>query len=126
MKIEFRKVPLQSSDFEVSLDSAKFSGTFCKISPKLAKIAGNIGGELNVDCCKCGKTFPIKLDEETQLLISDGVYKSSEEDEFIVFEVENSTIDFEEILQSELESLKSEYYICDTCNESNDSIEIEY
>jgi uncharacterized metal-binding protein YceD (DUF177 family) len=125
MKIEFRKIPLNSSEFEINSNSVKFSGTFCKISSKLAKIDGNIQGNLGVDCCKCGRSFSISLDEQTNFLVSDGIY-SSEEEEYVVIEVENHILDFDEILQSELESLKSEYYICDTCKENNDYVEIEY
>jgi uncharacterized metal-binding protein YceD (DUF177 family) len=125
MKIEFRKIPLTSSEFEIDSNSVKFSGTFCKISSKLAKIDGKIEGELDVDCCKCGQSLSITLDETTTFLVSDGVY-SSEDEEYIVIEVENHILDFDEILQSELESLKSEYYICNTCRKNNDDVEIEY
>ena len=125
MKIEFRKIPLNSSEFEIDSDSVKFSGTFSKISSKLAKIDGKIEGNIEVDCCKCGQSMDISLDEPTTFLVSDGVY-SSEDEEYIVIEVENHILDFDEILQSELESLKSEYYICDTCKKNNDYVEIEY
>ena len=125
MKIEFRKIPLNSSEFEINSDSVKFSGTFSKISSKLAKIDGIIQGQLEVDCCKCGQSMEISLEESTTFLVSDGVY-SSEDEEYIVIEVENHILDFDEILQSELESLKSEYYICDTCKKNNDYVEIEY
>jgi len=125
MKIEFRKIPLNSSEFEIDSNSVKFLGTFCKISSKLAKIEGDIKGKLDVDCCKCGQSFNISLDETIKFLVSDGVY-SSEDEENIVIEVENHTLDFNEVLQSELESLKSEYYICDTCKKNNDYVEIEY
>ena len=125
MKIEFRKIPLNSSEFEINSDSVKFSGTFSKISSKLAKIDGIIQGQLEVDCCKCGQSMEIPLEESTTFLVSDGVY-SSEDEEYIVIEVENHILDFDEILQSELESLKSEYYICDTCKKNNDVVEIEY
>jgi uncharacterized metal-binding protein YceD (DUF177 family) len=125
MKIEFRKIPLTSSEFEIDSNSVKFLGNFCKISSKLAKIQGDIKGKLDVDCCKCGQSFNIPLDETIRFLVSDGVY-SSEDEEYVVIEVENHTLDFNEVLQSELESLKSEYYICDTCKKNNDYVEIEY
>jgi uncharacterized metal-binding protein YceD (DUF177 family) len=125
MKIEFRKIPLTTTEFEIDSNSVKFSGTFCKISSKLAKIDGSINGELEVDCCKCGQSLSISSDENVTFLVSDGVY-SSEDEEYIVIEVEDHILDFDEILQSELESLKSEYYICDTCKKNNDYVEIEY
>ena len=126
MKIEFRKIPLNCSEFEIDSNSVKFSGTFSKISSKLAKIDGIIQGNLEVDCCKCGKTFEKTLDDEAIFLVSDGVYSNQDEEEYVVVEVENHLLDFHEILQSELESLKSEYHICDTCKKNNDYVEIEY
>jgi uncharacterized metal-binding protein YceD (DUF177 family) len=127
MQIEFRKVPLQESEFEISSDSVKFSGTFSKISQKIAKVSAKISGDCTVECCKCGKEITLNIDENINLLVSDGIYssKDDEEDE-IVIEVENHMINFDDILSSELESLKSEYYICDVCNKSDNLIEIEY
>lgn len=126
MKIEFRKIPLNESEFTINLNSVKFSGTFCKILSKLAKLDGKIEGNLDVDCCKCGQIMDISLDEDIKFLVSDGIYSSTDEEENVVIEVDNHTLDFEEVLQSELESLKSEYYICNTCKKNNDFVEIEY
>ena len=126
MKIEFRKVPVQPSEFSLNLNSVKFSGTFCKISSKLAKIEASLEGKTEVDCYRCGQSLQICLDEKIDFLVSDGIYSSQEEDEFVVIEVEDHIIDFNDILLSELESLKSEYYICDTCKKNNDFVEIEY
>ncbi|MBD3840940.1 MAG: hypothetical protein IE909_03470 [Campylobacterales bacterium] len=127
MKIEFRKVPLQESKFDIGLQLASFSGTFCKISPRLVKLEGKLSGELEVDCYKCGKTFLTSIDEVVELLISDGEHRSSEDDNLIVVEVDDSIIDFSMILESEIESLKSEYYICSQCEAKNDDeIDLEY
>ena len=52
--------------------------------------------------------------------------ESTDEEEFVVIEVDNHNLDFDEILHSEIESLKSEYYVCDTCKKNNDYVEIEY
>jgi hypothetical protein len=76
MKIEFRKIPLHESEFSIRDDSVEFSGIFCKITSKLAKIEGTMKGCMEVDCCKCGGTFMIELDEKLDFLVSDGVYKS--------------------------------------------------
>jgi len=128
MKIEFRKVPLTESEFKISLNSVKFLGTFSKISSKLAKINAKLYGNYNVDCCKCGNTIINKIDDNTKFLLSDGIYTPNEHDdeEFVIIEVEDHMIDFNEILHSEIESLKSEYYICDTCKNNNELVEIEY
>jgi hypothetical protein len=125
MKIEFKKVPLSESEFKISQNSVNFLGTFSKISQKVAKLNGNICGDCEVECCKCGDTFLLNLNEEVELLLSDGIY-SCDIEEIIVVEVENHIIDFNDILHSELESLKSEYYLCDKCQLDNKTIKIEY
>jgi uncharacterized metal-binding protein YceD (DUF177 family) len=126
MKIEFRKVPLQESEFEIVSDSVKFSGTLSKISQKLAKVSAQIVGTFTVECCKCGKQIELELNEDVDLLVSDGIYSSTDDEENIVIEVENHIIDFDDILNSELESLRSEYHICEECENNEKLIEIEY
>ena len=128
MKIEFRKVPLNPSEFEISSNSVKFLGTFSKISSKLSKIDAKLSGTYDVDCCKCGLTIVNNVDDEITFLISDGIYTPNEHDdeEFVIIEIEDHIINFDEILHSEIESLKSEYYICSTCKNNNELVEIEY
>ena len=127
MKIEFRKIPLDESEFEISSNSVKFLGTFSKISSKLAKINSKLVGKCDVDCCKCGTTFTIPINTEVKFVVSDGIYSSEQdEEEFVIIEVEEHLMDFDEILHSEIESLKSEYHICDTCKNNDELVEIEY
>lgn len=127
MKIEFRKIPLDESEFEISSNSVKFLGTFSKISSKLAKINSKLVGKCDVDCCKCGTTFTIPVNTEVKFLVSDGICSSEQdEEEFVIIEVEEHLLDFDEILHSEIESLKSEYHICDTCKNNDELVEIEY
>ena len=128
MKIEFRKLPLNPSEFEISSNSVKFLGSFSKISSKLAKISAKLVGNYDVDCCKCGCNIVQSVDENIDFLISDGIYTPNEhnDEEFVIVEIDNNVVDFDEILHSELESLKSEYYVCDTCKNNNELVEIEY
>ena len=127
MKIEFRKIPLDESEFEISSNSVKFLGTFSKISSKLAKINSKLYGNYDVDCCKCGITFDIPVDSDIEFLLSDGIYSSENHDEeLVIIEVEDHFLDFNEILHSELESLRSEYHVCDKCKINDDFVEIEY
>ena len=127
MKIEFRKIPLQDTEFEITSNSVKFLGTFSKISSKLAKINSKLSGNCDVDCCKCGITFDIPVDSDIEFLLSDGIYSSEVNDEeLVIIEVEDHFLDFNEVLHSELESLRSEYYVCDNCKTNDDLVEIEY
>jgi len=127
MKIEFRKIPLQDTEFEIFSNSVKFLGTFSKISSKLAKIDSKLTGNCDVDCCKCGITFDIPVNLDINFLLSDGIYSSENNDEeLVIIEVEDHILDFNEVLHSELESLKSEYHVCDNCKTNDNLVEIEY
>ena len=128
MKIEFRKLPTEATEFEISSNSVKFLGTFSKITSNLAKVDTTLLGDCDVDCCKCGNTINIKLNEKVDFLVSDGIYKpdSRDDEDRIVIELEDHIIDFDEILHSEIESLNSEYYVCDACKKNDKFIELEY
>lgn len=125
MKIEFRKVPQVSKELEIVHNSVKIEGTFCKISQSLVKIDAVLQGSTDIDCCRCGETEEIEVNEELHLLLSDGIYKN-DESEYLVIEVEDSIIDFDEIIQSELNSIKSDYYLCDKCAQLGDNFEKEF
>ena len=119
MKIEFRKVPQTPREFKASLDSVEIEGTFCKISQSLVKIDAVLKGSTEIDCCRCGITDTITLDEEANFLLSDGIYKKSESEDLVI-EIDNSLIDFDDIIESELESIKSDYYLCENCSQNDD------
>ena len=125
MKIEFRKAPQTPKELEIDYNSVKIEGTFCKISQSLVKIDAVLKGSTDIDCCRCGITEEIEVDEELHLLLSDGVYKN-DESEYLVIEVENSLIDFDEIIESELNSIKSDYHICENCLQYGDNFEKEF
>lgn len=65
------------------------------------------------------------VNEELKLLLSDGVFKG-DEDEFLVIEIENSLIDFDEIIQSEVNSIKSDYLYCKDCIADSSIFEQEF
>lgn len=125
MKIEFRKVPQTTKELDISYNSVKIEGTFCRISSSLVKIEAVLKGNTDIDCCRCGVTDVIEVDEDLNLLLSDGIYKGNEE-EYSVIEIENSLIDFDELIESELNSIRSEYYICEECLQYGDNFEKEF
>lgn len=125
MKIEFRKVPHTPKELSASYSSVKIEGTFCKISPTLVKVQGNITGDLTLVCSRCGEEDAVTLDEESNFLICDGIYKSDSDEDELVIEIDDGIIDFDEILQSEISSMQSDYHICPKC-EDCDFVEKEY
>lgn len=125
MKIEFRKVPQTKNELETSFNSVKIEGNFCKISSSLVKIEANLLGTTSIDCSRCGDSESLLLNEELKLLLSDGIFKGDEED-FLVIEIENGLIDFDEIIESELNSIKSDYHICKNCINDDKPFEQEF
>jgi hypothetical protein len=54
------------------------------------------------------------------------VYNDEAELENLVIELENDIIDFDEIIESEISSIRSDYHICSVCSQNKDNIEKEY
>tara|TARA_B100001063_G_scaffold201362_1_gene194766 strand:+ start:254 stop:631 length:378 start_codon:yes stop_codon:yes gene_type:complete len=125
MKIEFKKAPQTPKELEVVLNSVKIEGTFCKISQSLVKIDAMLIGNTDIDCCRCGKTDNIEVNEKLDFLLSDRIIKNDESEDLVI-EIENGLIDFDEIIQSELEAIKSDYHICEQCSNNNDDFEKEF
>ena len=126
MKIEFSKLPRTKNDFEISSDSVKFLGNFCRISGSIARIDSKIVGNYDVECAKCGKIITKSIDEDIIYTLSDSPISSKDErDGEIIIEIDNHVVDFDEILNSELESIKSDYYFCDDCDTNDSFVDIE-
>lgn len=124
MKIEFRKVPTIPKEFTNNFASVKLEGTFCKMSPTLIKVDATLTGQSSVLCIRCGEEENINLDENLFFLLSDGIYNNESKD--LIIEVEDGIIDFDQICESELSSLESDYHICKSCLEDNEKIEKEF
>ncbi|WP_428024170.1 hypothetical protein [Arcobacter sp.] len=126
MQIEFRKVPFTPKEFSTILDSVKLEGTFCKMSPTLAKVEATLVGSTTVECCRCGDEYTVNVNENLDFLLSNTVYEDESLLEDLVIEIENDIIDFDEIIESEISSIKSDYHICKVCLENKEDIEKEY
>lgn len=126
MKIEFSKLPRNENEFEIKLDSVSFLGTFSRISGTIARINSQIIGNYDVECCKCGKLLSKNIDEKIIYTLSDGpISLKDERENEIIIEVNNHIVDFEDILNSELESIRSDYYVCDSCDTNDEFVDIE-
>ncbi len=112
MRVEFRKIPTTNTPFSLDKDGVNYSGVFKKLSPKMVEIDLNIFGELKHTCDGCLEDFKLKIDETSKLLINDGVYSGNDMD---IIESFDGFIDFDEIAQSEIESIKSDYHYCNKC-----------
>ena len=117
MKIVFKKIPQSGVDFETSFENIKFYGKLEKKSKSLVQCVGKLEGTLTSQCDRCGEDISLHLDEKIDLFASDGLYESG--DELLeVMEFFEESVDLDTILQSEVETLKSDYHYCSTCSEN--------
>lgn len=125
MEVEFRKVLISPKNFEISLNGIKFFGEFYyNKAENLVVIDAKLKGELETECDRCAKSFKLNIDENLIIKVSNGIYEGDDIDDDI-FEIFNNIIDFNEILYSEIESIKSDYHICQNCKEI-DTFEVEF
>lgn len=124
MKIEFKKIPQTSKEFQTEFNSVKLEGNFCKMSPSLVKIEAALNGLIQIECCRCGASEDLELNEEFDFLLSDGIFDKESDD--LVIEIENGMIDFDEIIQNEVASIQSEYHFCKECANTDEVFEKEF
>jgi hypothetical protein len=115
MKIELRKITRNLSPFKMDRDDISFEGTFQRISFSLIEVKAIIEANLDLQCDRCGCEIHKKIKESISLKVNEGCFKGEDLD---IFECHSSCVDFEEILISEIEAIKSDYHYCDDCEDN--------
>ena len=77
-------------------------------------LKAKLDGFIDVDCSRCAEKFNLKVNEDIEFFISDGLY-DSDEAQLDVIESFDSIVDLDELLNSEIELIKSDYLRCDSC-----------
>jgi len=116
MKIEFRKIPYTESEFETVKDSLICKGIFFKESNRVISLKIDISGSTKHHCDICGDSFDLIVDEKITLKVSDGI---SEDEDLDIIECQDHFVDFDEIVSSEINSIKSDYHYCNKCKNEN-------
>ncbi|MSN96455.1 DUF177 domain-containing protein [Campylobacter sp. FMV-PI01] len=111
MKISFSKI--NNLPFSIERDELNFSGYLLKKSQNLVDLNGKIVGKITHQCDRCGDEIFLNLNERVNLVLSDGIYKSEILEDVIEFF--DGEIDLKEVLNSEIELLKSDYFYCEKC-----------
>lgn len=99
---------------ETSYNGVKLEGSLERVSDKVINLKGKIYGKIPHICDRCGKDIILNLDEKVSIILSNGVYNFQTIDNVIEFF--DGKIDFDEVLQSEIEAFKSGYFYCDECS----------
>ena len=118
MKITLRKVGKTPLDFEVKSDEITFKGYLQYDANKLILLKAKLSGKITVGCDVCAEEFKLDVDEDVEFFISDGVYEKDEDSLLEVVESFDSTADLEELMNSEIELIKSDYNSCENCKSS--------
>jgi hypothetical protein len=112
--IPFKHLNSNPLEFEVVVDKTFFKGTLVHKKGRIAQLNGTITGTILIPCDMCAENIERVLDEELSFYLSDGII-SENEDEMDIVEITTPMINMEELLLSELELIKSDYFCCSHC-----------
>ena len=118
MKVLLRKVTKTPLDFEVKSNEITFKGYLEYHAGKLILLKANLTGLLEKPCDICAEKFTMPLNEEIEFFISDGMYEDDNSIELDVVESFDGNADIDELLNSEIELIRSDYHSCDECKHS--------
>ncbi|MFA5234653.1 MAG: hypothetical protein WC390_09655 [Sulfurimonas sp.] len=123
MKVSLKKVTKTPLDFEVKSKEITFKGYLQYNADKLILLKAGLSGKIDADCDICANEFKLEVDEDIEFFISDGIYEKSEESLLDVVEALDSIADLEELMNSEIELIKSDYISCPNCKKKGASEE---
>lgn len=119
MKIAFDKISNGFTQFCIDIDKITFNGTLKRKTQTLIECKGSIKGVIKHNCDRCGEDIDLLLDEEVNLILSDGIYNHNSETMIDLIEFWDKNIDLNEVLSSEIEAYKSDYFYCKNCQDLN-------
>lgn len=115
MKIQMRKITQTPKHFNIIAEKIALEGEVSRINSKIFSVKARLKGEMMLSCDMSGECFCKEFDEPLVLYISDGLWDVQSQkpklDNFDVIEFFDGFIDLKRILESEIESIKSDYHI---------------
>ncbi|TQR30643.1 hypothetical protein DMB92_07445 [Campylobacter sp. MIT 99-7217] len=115
MKIAFAKISSSAYPFKLNFDNISFEGELKRLESRLVCVEGLLKGFAYKLCDSCGQELELELNEKTQILASDGIYKDNPKELADVIEFFDGQIDLMEIALNEFESYMSDYFYCEKC-----------
>ncbi len=113
-----RKVTKTPLDFEVKSNEITFKGYLEYHGGKLILLKAKLKGSLEKSCDICAEEFKLKIDENVEFFISDGLYEDDGTLDLDVVESFDGNADIDELLHSEIELIRNDYHLCDNCKSS--------
>ncbi len=117
MKINLIKVTQTPLDFDEKSDKIAFKGYLQYDTNKLILLKAKLSGKIYTDCNLCANEFELDVDEEIEFYLHSGIYKRQNEMLLDVVECLDSIVDLQEILNLEIELIKSDYNTCKNCKD---------
>ena len=115
MKVTLRKINKTPLDFEIKSNEITFKGYLQYHGGKLILLNAELKGSLDTECSQCGEELKLPVDETVEFYVSDGLYEDDANIDLDVVESFNSVADLDELLNSEIELIKSDYHTCEKC-----------
>jgi len=110
-----RKVTKTPLDFEVESNEIAFKGYLEYHNAKLILLKAKISGTLEKSCDICAQDFDLEVNEDIEFFINDGIFEDDGSTLLDVVESLDGNVDIQELLNSEIELIKSDYHSCDNC-----------
>lgn len=112
MKIDFRKIAAQPKAFSIQVGDLVFKGEVKRVERRLFRIDAILDGKLALICDRTGEEYIQAIKEDLVLYISNGIWdiQSQKIDDLDVIEFFDGFIDFEYILQSEIDLIRMQYH----------------
>ncbi|WP_457561012.1 hypothetical protein [Caminibacter sp.] len=101
---------------EKKVDNLTLSGESIKQKDGSIIIEGKLEGEVEVECIKCLKSYKRKIEEDVKFKIVKPPYEGFDEEYDII---EQEKYNLEEIVKSEIESIKNDYNVCESCEKED-------
>ena len=124
MKILFDKIGHTQKLFDHEIDGIVTSGSLVKSSYHRVLLQGDMRGRVELTCNSCGVAIGQDISIPLRLTISDQIIE--DKDDLDIIEFLNGEIDISFIIESEINSLKSDYHYCTQCDSSDELFEMEF
>ena len=115
LKIAFAKITTKEQYCELAYEGLILKGNLKRKSDNIVLFKANLNGILAHKCDSCGDDININVNENLELILSDGAFKDELGELSDAVEFFDGFIDLSELANSEIQSFKSDYFYCDNC-----------
>ena len=110
-------------EIEHTLNNCHLKGEIKKVSAHEVELDGSLSGTTQLYCDRCGKSIDQDIDTKLHLKLSDRAVGMEDLD---TIEFADGVIDFDYLIDSEINLLMAGYNYCKDCQNSSDELDIEY